>query len=431
MKRRTKSPADVEANVLIHSRRRCCLCVFLEKNFERRKGQVAHLDQDPGNNDPDNLAFLCFDHHDEYDSRTRQTKNFTLHEVKEYRKKLHQIVDQEEIFIAFPSNSREGDAQLSAMSSGRLLGRILEAFDREVDELSRHSRPNGIALSHLATVAAKHEGDFRAAGEAFILLIRLAGEARSQGRQLPSFRSPVPDATPLAAAVHVLQGFFRLDFSLTLNALRRSREVALLGDTKFQDLDVYRHQIAPSFFPVAQILCWVGRVTIDLPSKWAAELVGRSIAGLVLSSAMLLRLQGISIPAPPSVIRIDITGERVSGDSDERIESFVWAANRMAMLASPAFSAAIEAMKFSIGISEITSDENDGIAVEDLRAALVRWAVFPGHAMVTGCRAKTAEEATECEQFRSELKTIGVETALEVAAWVKKERELILDKANH
>jgi len=46
------------------------------------------LDRDPSNSDPENLAFLCLEHHDQYDSRPSQSKGFTPEEVKRYRTAL-------------------------------------------------------------------------------------------------------------------------------------------------------------------------------------------------------------------------------------------------------------------------------------------------------------------------------------------------------
>lgn len=57
-----------------------------------KQGQIAHLDKNSANDARDNLAFLCFDHHDNYDSSTRQSKNLTRLEVKEFRAELHQAV---------------------------------------------------------------------------------------------------------------------------------------------------------------------------------------------------------------------------------------------------------------------------------------------------------------------------------------------------
>lgn len=57
-----------------------------------KKGQIAHLDHDSSNNDLESLAFLCLPHHDQYDSRTSQSKNFMTAEVKGYRRELHEFL---------------------------------------------------------------------------------------------------------------------------------------------------------------------------------------------------------------------------------------------------------------------------------------------------------------------------------------------------
>jgi hypothetical protein len=79
---------EVQARILAESRRRCAICFGLDGDLERKKGQIAHLDKDAGNNAPANLAFLCFDHHDEYDSTTRQSKGLSRLEVLRYRDDL-------------------------------------------------------------------------------------------------------------------------------------------------------------------------------------------------------------------------------------------------------------------------------------------------------------------------------------------------------
>jgi predicted restriction endonuclease len=70
--RRPKIPRKIETEVLVRSRRRCCLCVFLDNDFSVKHVQIAHLDHDRTNNKIDNLTPLCLFHHDEYDiSRVR------------------------------------------------------------------------------------------------------------------------------------------------------------------------------------------------------------------------------------------------------------------------------------------------------------------------------------------------------------------------
>jgi hypothetical protein len=95
-----------EATTLLKSRRRCCICFGLNRDTSLKQGQIAHLDSDSANGTEDNLAFLCLDHHDQYDSRTSQSKNLTLIEVKQYRAELYA-----EIKLAFGTEIRFGNAQ--------------------------------------------------------------------------------------------------------------------------------------------------------------------------------------------------------------------------------------------------------------------------------------------------------------------------------
>jgi len=85
--RRRISPR-VETLVATLSHRRCCLCVFLEGRDEVRKGQIAHLNGDCMDNRLENLAWLCLDHHDDYDSRTSQSKGLTEGELRHWRDQL-------------------------------------------------------------------------------------------------------------------------------------------------------------------------------------------------------------------------------------------------------------------------------------------------------------------------------------------------------
>jgi hypothetical protein len=93
MARRKPVPKRTETELLVQSRRRCCICFALDNDLTQKQGQIAHLDGDPANNHPDNLAYLCFDHHDQYDSRTRQSKGLTIDEVKTYRAQLYELLD--------------------------------------------------------------------------------------------------------------------------------------------------------------------------------------------------------------------------------------------------------------------------------------------------------------------------------------------------
>jgi hypothetical protein len=89
---RKKIPPDVEANLLTQSRRRCALCFQLNRDTTIKKGQIAHLDRRRANSIEDNLAFLCLEHHSDYDSIASQHKNYTIGEVKKARKALYRWV---------------------------------------------------------------------------------------------------------------------------------------------------------------------------------------------------------------------------------------------------------------------------------------------------------------------------------------------------
>ena len=86
--------------MLTFSRRRCCLCVFLEYREEQCGGQIAHISRDPSDSEFENLVFLCLKYHDEYDSRHTRSKSLMPEEVKDYR-------DRREAFFIEPPGGLE------------------------------------------------------------------------------------------------------------------------------------------------------------------------------------------------------------------------------------------------------------------------------------------------------------------------------------
>lgn len=95
MTRKAIAPV-VQADIVIKSRRRCALCVFLDGNDSERLGQIAHLNGDHSDNRFENLAWLCLEHHDKFDSKTSQTKNYTQIELRNYRDRLYQMYGESE-----------------------------------------------------------------------------------------------------------------------------------------------------------------------------------------------------------------------------------------------------------------------------------------------------------------------------------------------
>src|SRR5215469_9814637 len=82
-----------EKQLLVASRRKCCLCYYLDGRQERRRGQIAHLNGDRADSRLENLVWLCLEQHDEYDGSTSQSKGLTAAEVRHYRNRLHTEMD--------------------------------------------------------------------------------------------------------------------------------------------------------------------------------------------------------------------------------------------------------------------------------------------------------------------------------------------------
>jgi len=89
---RKSIPARIEKAVLAKSRRRCTLCFGLQNDRKEKLGQIAHLDGNRSNNAESNLAWMCLVHHSLFDSKTKQHKNYTISEVKEYRRRLYKAL---------------------------------------------------------------------------------------------------------------------------------------------------------------------------------------------------------------------------------------------------------------------------------------------------------------------------------------------------
>ena len=92
MTTRKKTSSDIETEVLYKSGRRCCICFGLNNDFSEKPGQIAHLDRNNSNNKLENLAFLCLEHHDKYDTRTSQSKGWTIGEARQYKSDLYLVV---------------------------------------------------------------------------------------------------------------------------------------------------------------------------------------------------------------------------------------------------------------------------------------------------------------------------------------------------
>jgi hypothetical protein len=154
MANRTHIPAYVECQVLTECRRRCCLCVFLDNNHAVRPGQLAHIDQDRSNNKPENLAFLCLEHHDQYDAKTSQSKGLQEGELRSYVKQLHSLVISGNLGNSVPREFRVEHFDIESERCGWYRGRYAPEGPHEPDvECPTYGMSNGTSSNPIFLIS--------------------------------------------------------------------------------------------------------------------------------------------------------------------------------------------------------------------------------------------------------------------------------------
>lgn len=134
---RKNVPQKTQIDLLVQTRRKCCLCVCLNNDFDEKKIQIAHIDRSNSNNHIDNLTPLCLDHHAQYDSVSKQYKSILPKELKAYKEimlsKLNQKWYLEEIDrsdIEFEEKITKTDSISYMYSYGRLFAEVWIAINR-------------------------------------------------------------------------------------------------------------------------------------------------------------------------------------------------------------------------------------------------------------------------------------------------------------
>ncbi len=134
-----KRPAkDIETSVLVLSKRRCCLCYCWGEHKGRRKGQIAHLNRKRNDSRFDNLVWLCVEHHDEYDSRTSQSKGITPGELREHRSQLYKEINSKPTILAAEGAVEDLTSESSSEDETSVYVKVYERFE---DELKYTSKP--------------------------------------------------------------------------------------------------------------------------------------------------------------------------------------------------------------------------------------------------------------------------------------------------
>lgn len=145
MPNRKKIPINIETAILTKSSRRCPLCYCLHGDLGEKLGQIAHLDQGRSNNNEDNLVFMCWPHHTQYDSQPSQHKNYTPGEVKECRKKLYEAISRNDHHLT-KNATPETYAADDPLDEARQL--IKDAADDSISVLSLARKAMSVEKKH-------------------------------------------------------------------------------------------------------------------------------------------------------------------------------------------------------------------------------------------------------------------------------------------
>lgn len=134
--------------VLTRSARRCAWCFGLDGSLAEVPGQIAHVDRNNANPALSNLAFLCMEHHDRYDSRTSQSKGLTAEELVHYRDQLH-------VAIAGGKHHAKTRAEIDPAEDRARVGKM-EAHDRAIFERGEQAMGEAWVMGWLDHIAADH-----------------------------------------------------------------------------------------------------------------------------------------------------------------------------------------------------------------------------------------------------------------------------------
>lgn len=98
---RIPTPKDVEADVLFKANHTCSIC-----NNPDIGVQVAHIDDNPSNNDETNLMVLCVNHHDKAHIKSPISKSYKKQELEKYKKNWENTVAQRRKALDSPQYTR-------------------------------------------------------------------------------------------------------------------------------------------------------------------------------------------------------------------------------------------------------------------------------------------------------------------------------------
>lgn len=430
MATRPSLPKDIETQVLVKSRRRCCLCAFIDRDLHEKRVQIAHIDRDRNNHRPDNLVALCIDHHDIYDSRTSQSKGVTVGEVKHFRNELYKINEKLDEQILLPSVEMLKPAESASFAysrtSARLIGEIISIYDKQVESFKIPGRnPIGIGLGNLARTAIQ-EDDFDAAEEAVMFLLYLAVmQQLKQESELSRWRpGQVPTASAFNELIRTLHYIMGVDSSLFRRVLGRMRQYAMIGNEQFDPMRSRTNMPDPSCYTVVCAMCALSWLMDDRESHWYMHAVSELLMDILLSLGTILVELGVGLPDPPSIVTINGMGVRVvAPDLPQEWKTFIQSCNAVAQLPEYAFKSLIS-NQYRVVFVFYAVDDGSHYDEESVANAIRGWSFWPGN-QVLFTPVLRDEDIPRYEKKLASVQSIGREVAQKVKDFLYAERRLI------
>lgn len=170
-------PQETQVELLAACRRRCAICFGLNRDTGIKPGQIAHLDRDAANPSFDNLVFLCLEHHDQFDSKTSQSKGLTSDEVRRFRQELATAIEH-----AWRQPITFGSVEVPAPDgvSGRWMhGDDSDSAEIEVERMSDNRvRVHGFALHSKTKDIGPNFGELDFEGDLIDQAVTFVDESR-------------------------------------------------------------------------------------------------------------------------------------------------------------------------------------------------------------------------------------------------------------
>jgi hypothetical protein len=105
-KRRVNIPQPIAAQLLFQNRHRCCVC-----REPRKPVHLHHIDENPANNNPHNLAVLCLDHHSDVTGSQGSGRSYSPEEILLFKRNWEAECDKWQSAPSEPASTEQEEEE--------------------------------------------------------------------------------------------------------------------------------------------------------------------------------------------------------------------------------------------------------------------------------------------------------------------------------